>query len=208
MISDALWTDFDNDDWIDIIVVGEFMPIKFFKNDSGNLKEVTATTGLTGTNGWWNGIASGDFDNDGDIDYVAGNLGLNGPYKASVKEPVCVYAADYDHNGKLDPIMCHFIDGKEYMVHSRNDVIKQMTPMRGRFRSYDSYASVTIQEAIKKDGLTWTHASDLKFWSNEAAALYEVQSIPANFLIDPDGNIIAQDLHGEEIAETLRRIIK
>jgi hypothetical protein len=153
MISDALWTDFDNDGWMDIIVVGEFMPIKFFKNDSGNLKEVTATTGLTGTNGWWNGIASGDFDNDGDIDYVVGNLGLNGPYKASVKEPVCVYAADYDHNGKLDPIMCHFIDGKEYMVHSRNDVIKQMTPMRGRFRSYDSYASVTIQEAIKKDEL-------------------------------------------------------
>jgi hypothetical protein len=154
MISDALWTDFDNDGWIDIIAVGEFMPLKFFKNDKGVIKDVTSTTGLTGTNGWWNSIAGGDFDNDGDIDYVVGNLGLNGPYKASVKEPVCVYAADYDHNGKLDPIMCHFIDGKEYMVHSRNDIIKQMASMRGKFRSYDAYAGVTLQQAMQKDEIT------------------------------------------------------
>jgi enediyne biosynthesis protein E4 len=154
MLSDALWTDFDNDGWVDIIAVGEFMPVKFFKNEKGTFKEVTSTTGLTGTNGWWNSIASGDFDNDGDIDYVVGNLGLNGPYKASVKEPVCVYATDYDQNGKLDPIMCHFIDGKEYMVHSRNDIIKQMTSMRGRFRSYDSYANVTMQQAMRKEELS------------------------------------------------------
>ncbi|HVF97899.1 MAG TPA: TlpA disulfide reductase family protein [Flavisolibacter sp.] len=63
-------------------------------------------------------------------------------------------------------------------------------------------------KAIKQDGLTWTHASDLKFWSNEAAALYGVQSIPANFLIDPQGNIVAQDLHGDDIVKTLQRVIK
>jgi enediyne biosynthesis protein E4 len=153
MISDVLWTDFDNDGWVDIIAVGEFMPLKFFKNDKGTFKDVTTATGLSGTSGWWNSIAGGDFDNDGDIDYVVGNLGLNGPYKASVKEPVCVYAADYDQNGKLDPVMCHFIDGKEYMVHSRNDIIKQMTSMRGRFRTYDAYASVTMQQAMRKDEL-------------------------------------------------------
>lgn len=153
MISDALWTDYDNDGWVDIIAVGEFMPLKFFKNDKGSLKDVTNASGLTGTSGWWNSIAGGDFDNDGDIDYVVGNLGLNGPYKASVKEPVCVYASDFDQNGKFDPVMCHFIDGKEYMVHSRNDIIKQMTLMRGRFRSYDAYANVTMQEAMKKDEL-------------------------------------------------------
>lgn len=64
------------------------------------------------------------------------------------------------------------------------------------------------QTAIQQDGLTWTHASDLKFWNNEAATLYGVQGIPANFLIDPQGNIIAQDLHGEELVETLRRVVK
>ena len=63
-------------------------------------------------------------------------------------------------------------------------------------------------QAIQQDGLTWTHASDLKHWSNEAAVLYGVQSIPANFLIDPEGNIIAKDLHGEEITNTLRQLIK
>ena len=153
MISDALFTDFDNDGWIDIITVGEFMPVKFFRNNKGTFSDVTSATGLTGTNGWWNSIAGSDFDNDGDIDYVLGNLGLNGPYKASAKEPVCVYAADFDQNGKIDPIMCHFIDGKEYIVHSRNDMIKQMTGMRGRFRSFQSYADVTMQEAMREDEL-------------------------------------------------------
>ncbi|MDB5206829.1 MAG: AhpC/TSA family protein, partial [Flavisolibacter sp.] len=63
-------------------------------------------------------------------------------------------------------------------------------------------------QAIQQDGLTWTHASDLKFWSNEAAVLYGVQGIPANFLIDPQGNIVAQDLHGEEIVRTLRNLVR
>ncbi|HKO80111.1 MAG TPA: VCBS repeat-containing protein, partial [Chitinophagaceae bacterium] len=116
MVTSALWTDFDNDSWQDLVVVGEFMPIRFFKNVKGIFKEVTDQTGLQNTSGWWNSIVAGDFDNDGDIDYVAGNLGLNGPYKASAKEPVCIYAKDYDKNGRLDPIMCHYTDGTEYMV--------------------------------------------------------------------------------------------
>jgi len=151
MVSDALWTDFDNDGWMDLVVVGEFMAIKFFKNTNGKFSDVSGETGLTNTSGWWNSLAAGDFDKDGDIDYVVGNLGLNGPYKASAKEPVCIYAADYDGNGRIDPIMCHFIDGKEYMVHSRDDINRQMTAMRGRFRSYNSYASVTFQQGMRED---------------------------------------------------------
>src|SRR4029079_14740175 len=80
-----------------------------------------------------------------------GNLGLNGPYKATIDEPVCIYAGDYDKNGRLDPIMCHFIGGKEYMVHARGDVIRQMTSMRGRFRTFDAYANVTFPEAMSRE---------------------------------------------------------
>ena len=154
MVAAALFTDFDNDGWQDLIMLGEFMPLRFFKNFSGRFKEITNQSGLEHTAGWWNSIVAGDFDHDGDIDYVAGNLGLNGPYKASSTEPVCIYARDYDNNGRIDPVMCHFYDGKEYMVHSRDDMNKQVTAMRARFKDYASYAGATFQESFLKEEIT------------------------------------------------------
>jgi hypothetical protein len=146
MVTSALWTDFDNDGWQDLIVAGEFLPITFIKNQKG--KAFSTPFIIDHSRGWWNSIVAGDFDNDCDIDYVAGNRGLNGPYKASAAEPVCIYAKDYDKNGRLDPVMCHYQNGVEYTVHSRDDINKQITPMRARFRDYTSYASVTFKEAL------------------------------------------------------------
>lgn len=151
MVTSALWTDVDNDGWQDLMVVGEFMPIRIYRNIKGRLQEITAGTGLKNTHGWWNSIAGGDFDRDGDMDFVLGNLGLNGPYKPSAKEPVCIYAKDYDKNGRLDPIMCRFLQGKEYIVHARDDMNKQITPMRARFRDYAAYANVSFREAFRGD---------------------------------------------------------
>ena len=116
MVSAALWSDINNDGWSDLAVVGEWMPITFFINEGG--KTFTPVS-LPETTGWWNSISGGDFDNDGDTDYVVGNLGLNSVYKASEKEPVCIYAKDFDDNGSMDPIMCRYIQGKEYPVHPR-----------------------------------------------------------------------------------------
>lgn len=79
---------------------------------------------------------------------MVGNRGLNGPYKASAAEPVCIYAKDYDKDGRLDPVMCHYENGTEYMVHARDDINKQITPMRARFTDYTSYASATFKEAF------------------------------------------------------------
>ncbi len=154
MVTAALWTDFDNDSWIDLIVVGEFMPIRFFKNNEGKLEEITEQIALKGTNGWWNSITSGDFDNDGDSDYVLGNFGLNSRYKASVTEPLCIYAKDYDKNGQIDPVMCHYIDGKNYIAHSRNDLIDQINAMRVRFRTYNDYAEATFEESFAEGELS------------------------------------------------------
>ena len=85
MVCDALFTDFDNDGWPDLVLAGEWMPLTFLKNEKGVFKNVTAETGMADQVGWWNSIAPGDFDNDGDIDYVIGNLGQNSFYKASQK---------------------------------------------------------------------------------------------------------------------------
>jgi len=150
MVTSALWTDFNNDSWLDLIVVGEFMAIRCFQNDSGRLKEVTESSGLINTHGWWNSITSGDFDNDGDSDYILGNLGLNSRFKATANEPLCIYASDYDKNGQIDPVMCYFVDGKNYIAHSRNDLIDQINAMRVRFRTYSDYANSTFEESFTK----------------------------------------------------------
>lgn len=146
MVTSALWTDYDNDGWQDIMLAGEFMPITFIRNEDG--KKFSAPVALPHSHGWWNSIASGDFDNDGDIDYVVGNLGLNSRHKASEKEPLCIYAKDYDKNGRIDPVMCYYVDGKNYLYPTRDEMIKQINSMRGRFPSYDDYAKTTFEESF------------------------------------------------------------
>lgn len=153
MVTAALWTDFNNDTWTDLIVIGEFMPIRFFKNNKGTLAEVTQSTGLKETKGWWNSISSGDFDKDGDIDYMLGNLGLNSRFKASGEEPLAIHAKDFDQDGRLDPIMSHYVQGVHHIAHSRNDLIEQINAMRARFKSYSEYAEATFEESFLEEEL-------------------------------------------------------
>ncbi|MEP6684693.1 MAG: VCBS repeat-containing protein, partial [Parafilimonas sp.] len=131
LICDAIWTDFDNDGWTDLILTGEWMPVKFFKNEHGTLKDVSNQSGINDEYGWWNSIVAGDFDNDGDIDYIAGNLGENSFFKASKQYPVNMYAADFDGNGTLDPIITTFLkdqqgNKKEYPAFNRDDLVDQL----------------------------------------------------------------------------------
>src|SRR5206468_10868647 len=109
LVSSALWTDFDQDGKVDLIIVAEWMPITFSKNVGSRLVDVTRSTGLGATDGWWNSILPGDWNGDGRPDYIIGNLGLNTKYRASEQEPVRVYAADFDQNGTVDPVLSHYL---------------------------------------------------------------------------------------------------
>ena len=113
LVASAIWTDFNKDGWSDLILAGEWMPLTFFKNDKGKLINVTSQTGLEKYTGWWNSITACDIDKDGDIDYVAGNLGLNTQYKVSQEEPMRIIAKDFDRNGSLDPDMHLLGSGKK-----------------------------------------------------------------------------------------------
>ena len=153
MVSDALWTDFNNDGNVDLIVVGEFMEVRFYKNIDGKLVDVTQDTGLQNMNGWWNSIVSGDFDQDGDMDYVVGNLGQNSDVKASPEEPVTIYAKDFDGNGSIDPLLTCFRNGKEHLIHPRDVVIAQISSYRNRFLDYESYANATMDKTFTENEL-------------------------------------------------------
>ena len=147
MVTSAIWSDHDNDGWLDLLIVGEFMPITLVANNHGVLN-LTNAPGLESSEGWWNSINGGDFDNDGDIDYILGNLGLNSKYKANLTEPLCIYASDYDKNGRIDPVMCYYLDGKNYIAHTRDELISQISAMRARFKTYQEYAEATFDRSF------------------------------------------------------------
>ena len=150
LVTSALWTDFDRDGQVDLLVVGEWMPLTFFRNDRGRFTDVTSATGLGPTHGWWNSIVAGDFDHDGDTDYLVGNLGLNTRLRASPSEAVRVHAADFDQDGTLDPVLSSYIDGKSYPIAPRDLMVEQMIAMKGRFKRYTDFANATLEQALSE----------------------------------------------------------
>ena len=150
MVTDAEWVDFNNDGKTDLILVGRWMPVKFYLNTGNEFKDISKLTTLENSSGWWNKIVPGDFDNDGDTDFVLGNFGLNSEIKASEKEPVTLYANDFDKNGSLDAIMCYYIDGTSYPLYSKDDLAAQIKSINRKYPDYKSYASQTISDIFEK----------------------------------------------------------
>ncbi len=146
MITDAVWLDLDNDGGKDLVVVGEWMPITFFMNRSGVLKNETSNLLDKEYRGLWNSIDVGDFNGDGHPDFVMGNLGTNSQFKASQEEPAALYYADYDQNGSVDPILNFYIQGKEYPYVTRNELLGQLAYLRSKFTTYESFADATLED--------------------------------------------------------------
>ena len=160
LICDAIVSDYDNDGWPDLVLAGEWMPVTFLKNNNGGFTNATAASGIAAEKGWWNSITSGDFDNDGDMDYVTGNLGQNSFYKASAEQPLSVYAKDFDKNDNFDAFLSLYLPSsqdtmtkKEYPAHLRDEALKQMISVRAKFVNYKSYARATMSELLTKEQL-------------------------------------------------------
>ncbi len=208
MVSDALWTDFDNDQWIDLIVVGEFMQIKFYKNDKGKLRDITENCGLANTGGWWNSIVPGDFDMDGDVDYIVGNSGLNSMYTASVDEPITLYAKDFDSNGSIDPIMSCYTQGKEHLIHSRDVIIHQINAMRARFKTYESYATASMDKTFlpqELEGAQILKAQTLasSYIENLGQGKFKISSLPTEAQLAPIFGLQVQDYNNDGFLDVM-----
>ena len=159
MITDALFQDLDKDGDDDLILVGEFMGVEFLINTEGSFSKMPENK-LANLKGWWNTIHPTDIDNDGDIDFIVGNLGLNSPFSASSTKPITLYSKDFDNNGFIDPILTFRAEnGKDYPYALRHNLIDQIKSLKKRFPSYDSFKDASITELFDPENLknanTW-----------------------------------------------------
>ncbi len=176
MATSAIITDFNNDSWQDIIIVGEWMSIKIFKNNKGVFKEVSEQMGLSkNTTGWWWSIAQGDFDKDGDIDYILGNNGLNYKYKASEDETFDIYVKDFDKNQKEDIVLSYYNKGKQYPVRGKQCSTEQIPGIKNKFKNYDEFSKATLIDVYGKKNL-------------EKALHYQVKSFASIYLENKGGS--------------------
>ena len=153
MVTDALWIDLNQDKKEDLVLVGEWMPVKVFINQSGKLKDASSAYIKFGSSGWWNRIYADDMDGDGDKDLIIGNLGLNAQFHASEKEPLSIYFKDFDENGSIDPIFCYYIDGVSYPSASKDDLTDQLPSLKKKFLEYHKYANATINDLFTSEQL-------------------------------------------------------
>lgn len=153
MVTDALWSDFDNDNSKELMVVGEWMPLTLFKLRDGKLHEITSNYFGEKYTGWWNTIKEGDFNNDGLTDFVVGNLGTNTQFQVSKNQPAELYFSDFDNNGSVDPVLFYFIEGKSYPGITRDELLGQLAGLRSKFTSYKSYAQATLNDIFDKKTL-------------------------------------------------------
>ena len=166
MVTVAEWVDLDSDKFPELIIAGDWMSIVLLKNEKGKFHDVSKQAGLVNLHGMWSGLAASDVDNDGDIDFVMGNCGLNNQFKASAQEPMTLYAEDIDNNGTIDPVLCYYIQGKSYPMASRDELLDQIVPLRKKFIKYKDYADATITDIFPAQKLI----SAKTFQCNELAS--------------------------------------
>jgi len=204
---DAIWTDFDNDGWKDLILAGEWMPLTFFKNVNGHLQNITASTGLDSFKGWWNSIAAGDFDNDGDIDYVAGNLGANSYYRASEQYPIKIYAGDFAHNNSYVAIPFLYLpdeqgNKKEFPAQTRDDIVDPLPALKKKFLTYKEFGKAGINQLLDEKDFKTAYKLEANYMQscyieNLGNGKFTMHALPVDAQLAPVYGIVVDDFNGD-----------
>ena len=158
MITDIEFIDLNSDEKGDLIVVGEWMPILAFLNNESSWESVSESIGFEGTDGMWQSIETSDLNGDGVPDLVLGNMGQNGLYRPNMK----LYLNDYDQNGKLEAIYTYNIDKKDFPIHDRDELIKQLPDLKKKLLYYKDYANQSIKDIFNETQISSSQVLEIK----------------------------------------------
>ncbi|HMJ67906.1 MAG TPA: VCBS repeat-containing protein [Cyclobacteriaceae bacterium] len=201
LVRSAIVTDLDNDKSPELIVTGEWMPVRIFSRQNGKLEEVTTDYIDVPTNGWWNKVVADDIDQDGDIDLIGGNLGENYKFKASADKPFMVYARDFDGNGTNDVFLArHLNDSLVVPIRGRECTSQQMPVLASRFPTFGAFASSDIRGILGQDIERAMHYeaylfSTVIFVNN--GGKFTIQPLPVEAQLSTVNAFVIRDMNGD-----------
>ncbi len=207
MVKSAIPTDFNNDGHVDIVTVGEWMPITFLENTNGTLKNVTETYGLKHTSGWWNIITESDLDNDGDLDYIVGNLGLNYKFRASKEKPFHVFGNDFDNTGTVDIVLAKDINSELFPVRGKMCSSEQMPFINDKFKTFTAFADANLSDIYGNTSLD--DALHLQAYEFKSVILFKdkngftIKPLPAEVQYAVVNDIVCEDFDNDGYKDLL-----
>jgi hypothetical protein len=202
MVTDATWIDYDHDGQLDLVVVGEWMPVRVFHQENGRLVDRTAEARLKGTEGWWNTVTAVDVNGDGRPDLVLGNQGLNTLLHATPSEPARAYVGDFAHNGLLEQVLTSYTDGVSYPLASRDELLRLIPRLQSRYPTYASFGASRIEDILsgselKRAQLLEAHTFASSIALNNGDGTFTLQPLPVEAQLAPIRAVVADDFDGD-----------
>ena len=208
MITAMQWTDYDNDGDLDIIMAGDWMPVKVFVQDQGKFFDGSKAAGLEGTNGIWTSLKIIDLDKDGNMDIIAGNLGLNSRFKASQDKPATMYVNDFDGNGQAEQIICTYNGDETYPLVMKHDLVSQLPELRKKYPRYEDYKEQRIDDIFSPEVLARSvkltvYTTATSVFINNGNGVFDIRPLPTEAQFTPVYAIQTIDLNDDNIMDIL-----
>jgi hypothetical protein len=208
LVTGAVWSDADGDGWVDLLVSHEWGPVRYWRNEGGLLFDRTEEAGLSELLGWWNGIAARDLDNDGDIDYLVTNNGLNSKYHASPEVPTLIYYGTYDDSGEKQLIEAEYEDDTLFPMRGKSCSTRAMPFLAERFDTFDQFAVASLAEIYTPEcleGATEFRANTLEsgVLINDGSATFRFVPLPRLAQAAPGFGVALTDVDADGFVDAL-----
>lgn len=199
------WVDLNGDGFEDALTAGDWSPIIVWMNDGSKLTR-QENNGLENTNGWWNVIKAADMDHDGDVDFVAGNWGLNTRLKASKNEPITLYKTDFDGNNSEETLISYYYKGKETTLSSKEELSKQLPMINKKYLSYGDFSKATLAEIFGSRNLETALQRKVfelasGYFENKGDNVFQFHPLPFEAQLSSINDILIEDVNGDSLPD-------